>query len=202
MEYSYLLDNPYMRMQNSTFGGPKIQISNVNAQLENLIGAQGGWTTNDTFFIGGTIMSSTNINTPNIDYAGILLGYNFNAQSSFHPSISIMYGKGAVTKSVRKTLIISSRINSQDKVITAYNKQNSFGTQSYEAFFSDLAPFVVLETQASIQLNINKWLRLYSSIGYRHIVFNDPTQISYNSDDFSGITYNLGLDIGWWVNIQ
>ena len=198
--YSYLLDNPYKTIQNSTFGGIKVQISNVNDKPQELVGVQGGWTTNDTFFMGGCIMSSTNINTPNLTYAGVLIGYNLYSTNVYHPSISLIYGKGTVTKSVRKTLIITSRNNSNDEVITAHDETMMGKTQHFEAFFSNIAPLTFIELQTNLQFNINKWLRTYVSIGYRHIMFNDPTQISYNASSFSGLTYNIGMDIGWWVN--
>jgi hypothetical protein len=200
--YQYLFDDPYKTLQNSTFAGPKIQQSYVNAKTSTLLGVQGAWSTNDTLFIGGYLMGSSNINKPNIDYIGMMIGYNFESLKYYHPSISIAYGKGAVTRSIRKTLIISSRTYSQNEIITVKDSTlpNS-SAKSYDAFFSDLSAFTFIEAQASMKININKWLRIAPTIGYKHIIFNDPTQISYNAKDFSGFSYGLDINIGWWVNM-
>lgn len=145
------------------FGGPAVALTQIANEAGVLVGGNGAWLLNKTFFIGGGGMGLvTNVpepnpvgNTPrklNFGYAGFVAGYISGSDLLVHWKAHVLLGAGAVS----------------------YRDQGATGPE----------PFFIAEPVAVAELNVAQSFRLAAGLTYRYIAGVDMPGLT--ADDLMG----------------
>jgi hypothetical protein len=159
------------------FGGSIMLTSPVNSKFGLNLGGGGGIILND-FYLGVFGMhqqtqslvdlGSTNVNQEvNLNYGGLWLGYSFKDSWLLHPYVGLRSGLGI--------LEMHDRDNPTIELI-----QGSM---------------VVLTPEIGFEFNVNSWMRISSTAGYRWLSEFDNRKLN-NNKDYSGMTANLTFRFG------
>ena len=158
----------------SNYGGQLVFNQNANAAV----------LLNNRFYIGGfseAMLASRNggiINNydcfePDFGAAGLMIGSIIKPERLIHLDLRGKIGLGAL------------RIDeSSPPVIIG------------EDFASDYEPVFVAHPSAGIEVNVTKFFKLNTHIGYRYVGYIDDP--SYNKNDLNGLTGQIGIVFGWF----
>jgi hypothetical protein len=164
-------------VHNSGYGGPGLKFSAIGDDFALFAGALGGWTIERTFTIGGAAYVLVNrIEAADIGdnynnsmgYGGLLLEYSPKSDKLVHYSLSSLVGVGLFDFRKKGT-------------------KTDLGT--YDTF-------LVIEPDIHIELNISKYFRLATGLGYRMAMGVGKDGVS--NEDLSDFSYNLILKIGFF----
>ncbi|MEE9437642.1 MAG: hypothetical protein V3V14_01500 [Saprospiraceae bacterium] len=155
------------------FGGPMIEMSQVNGETVIDVGGGGGIIL-DNFFIGGYGLGTdnasfeTDVETFDIDFGhgGLWMGYVVPANKVVHGYSSVKVGWG-------KTILKDGK-----------------GDRA----FSD--NHIAILPEIGIELNITKWFRLAATGGYRIVNGLDDLPEGLDNDSFSGAFGSLTFRFG------
>lgn len=166
----------------SGFGALITQFSSIGNEFSVMSGFSGGVLFNQKLFIGGYGMglaSQYTIENPidtlknNLDFgqAGVIVGYNHNPHKLIHWTICSRMGWG--------NLGLYEEDNYDDLVIN-------------DRVF-------VLSPTVGAELNITKWFKLNTEIGYRVVTGIDKTEF-YEENEFNSPIANVSLLFGGFSN--
>ena len=138
---------------------------------------------NRRFYLGGygeTLLATRSGNlfedvdcfVPDFGSTGLLIGSIIQPEKLVHFDLRIKMGLGALRLGEDSTISIGND------------------------FISDYEPVFVVQPSAGIEVNITKFFKLNTHIGYRYVGdIDDPV---LESDILNGITGQLGLVFGWF----
>jgi hypothetical protein len=148
-------------IESGGYGGPLLQVTQINKQTAVLVGGVGGWIINHTFILGGGgygLVTDVTAKHPdlffgseylNVGYGGLYLEYIESSDEVIHLTFGALIGGGSV----------------------GYRNQDAFDmNRSMDNFF-------VLEPNVQVNLNVTEFLRISAGANYRWIsgVRNDLT---------------------------
>lgn len=165
-------------VESGGFGGPAVQLTQINGEGAVLVGGRGGWIINHTFVLGGggyglvTDVSAKIADTAKglryleMGYGGLDLEFIASSNRLVHLSFGLLVGGGGVRY--------------KDERITVSN-------ESMDSFF-------VLEPSAHINLNVTHFFRIAAGVSYRYV--NGVNSPITSNTDLSGPSAILTLKFG------
>ncbi len=165
-------------IESGGYGGPVLQVTQINKQTAVLVGGVGGWIINHTIVLGGGgygLVTDVTAKYPDpfygsqyltVGYGGLYLEYIASSDEVIHLSVGALIGAGNV----------------------GYKNQEMFSmNRSMDNFF-------VLEPNIQINLNVTQFFRISAGANYRWVtgVRNDIT----SDADLSGPSGMLILRFG------
>ena len=165
-------------IESGGYGGPVLQVTQINKQTAVLVGGVGGWIINHTIVLGGGgygLVTDVTAKYPDpfygsqyltVGYGGLYLEYIASSDEVIHLSVGALIGAGNV----------------------GYKNQEMFSmNRSMDNFF-------VLEPNIQINLNVTQFFRISAGANYRWVtgVRNDIT----SDADLSGPSGMLMLRFG------
>ena len=165
-------------IQSGGYGGPIIQVTQINKQSAVLVGGVGGWIINHTFVLGGGgygLVTDVTSNYANpflgsqyltVGYGGLYLEYIQSSDDVIHFTVGALIGAGNV------------------------------GYRDQEMFYMNRSKdnFFVLEPNVQVNVNVTQFFRISAGANYRWVtgVRNDIT----SDADLSGPSGLLILRFG------
>ncbi len=159
----------------SGFGGPMVEISNINGETVIDVGG-GGALILDNFFFGGYGLGT---DAPNLSFGGETYDIDFN-----HGGFWLGYS--AIPNKVVH-IYSSLRLGWGDTTLRDGDGDKRFSDNMY-----------VVSPEVGVELNVTSWFRLDLTAGYRFVNgVDDLPEISGLNDDsftspFAGITFRFG----------
>lgn len=158
-------------LENGGYGGPLVQVTEINGETGVLVGGQGGWIINHQLVIGGKGYGLANtINVEGADdmklefgAGGFMLEYIMNPSKLVHFSVHSMIGAGGV------------RYVDKD-----YDRHHDYDSDS-----SDDA-FFIAEPGFSLVLNVTDFMRIGAGATYRYI--SGVNYETLTNSDLSGVS--------------
>ena len=165
-------------IESGGYGGPVLQVTQINKQTAVLVGGVGGWIINHTIVLGGGgygLVTDVTAKYPDpfygsqylsVGYGGLYLEYIASSDEVIHLSVGALIGAGNV----------------------GYKNQEMFSmNRSMDNFF-------VLEPNIQVNLNVTQFFRISAGANYRWVtgVRNDIT----SDADLSGPSGMLILRFG------
>jgi hypothetical protein len=179
------------KIEHGGFGAISVTGTRVDGYSRYMVGGEGAWIINHSFFLGGagyglTMGVETNILDTNgakqylqMGYGGILLGTTFNSDRMVHFGVQSIIGAGGYMFSDDKWDETGDAMDHQGR---------GQGNMHEESFF-------VMEPQANAELNITKFMRVKAGIGYR-FTWLPSEKNGYEGNDLGGICGSLALKFG------
>jgi hypothetical protein len=157
---------------------PEAKITQFDGQTDALLGASGGWITDDTFFVGGAAHWLVNpSNDHEMWYGGLSLQFLAHTQSRFGYSAKGLIGGGEAT-------LGGSTVARGGDFRRGRIAPTPVRTIFRQAFF-------VMEPEADVLVRLTRSMRITAGVGYRF------TFADYGGDSrLRGAVGTLGLQIG------
>jgi len=153
------------------FGGPLLKATQIDGDINYMVGGRGAWLLNHQFFLGGagygTVQEIGN-HGAELGYGGVWAGMKFNPSKLVHYSVDVLVGAGGLTKD--------------------YTSNNSSNTQH-----SDDKLFII-EPGANLNINIASYAELVLSLSYRLV--NGSSHQTLSDSDLSGASITASVMFG------
>ncbi|HEY7171203.1 MAG TPA: hypothetical protein VH417_10185 [Vicinamibacterales bacterium] len=174
------------RIDNGMLIAPDYKITSFDGQVGQLLGATGGWSQDNTLFLGGAWYWLANgSHNRELSYGGFMVGWTAPSEGHFQVGARSLIGFGTATLGVTYPAPIlvpsprDARIRGSQPVVP------STVTRQYLAWDD----FFVFEPQASFRAVINRHTRLNLGAGYRVTGGGDVLE-----DRLNGATGNISVE--------
>ena len=153
------------------FGGPAAKITQIDGDVDYMVGGRGAWLVNHRFYLGGAgYGTAREIGDHGVElgYGGIWAGAKFNPTSLIHYSTDIIIGAGDLQKDYRSNN--SNNVSSADDTL------------------------FVVEPGANLNINIASYAELVFSVSYRLV--SGSSHVTLSDSDLSGASFTAGVMFG------
>lgn len=173
------------------FGGPQVMYTTFNGEEGMLVGGQGAWVINETFYLGGGGFGLTTHHdgmrdanyqqTPQLlmGYGGPMVGIILRNDDLIHLTADVMLGGGAVTNTVE---------------LRPGDPGFELDDDGYKTLRT--AGFWHVQPMAHLELNVTDWMRVAVSGGYRLV--RDFDSFGVTAEDASGPVAGVTFRFGSW----
>jgi hypothetical protein len=166
-------------LESGGYGGPLVQVTQMNGETGVLVGGQGGWIINHQLVLGGKGYGLANsIGVEGADdlklefgAGGFMLEYMMNPSKLVHFSIHSMFGAGAV------------RYVERD-----YDRDYDYDVDTSED------TFFIAEPGFNLVLNVTDYMRVGGGATYRYI--NGVNYETLTNSDLSGVSGQVFIKFG------
>lgn len=151
------------------FGGPAVKITQIDGDINYMVGGRGAWLVNHQFYLGGAGYGpAREIGDHGVElgYGGVWAGMKFNPTKLVHFSADILIGAGDLNKDYRSN---NNTSNADDTLF-------------------------IVEPGANLNINITDYAELVFSASYRLVNGSDHATLS--DSDLSGATFTAGVMFG------
>lgn len=166
-------------LESGGYGGPIVQVTEMNGQTGVLVGGQGGWIINHQLVLGGKgygLANTINVegsNAHKLEFGagGFMLEYIMNPSKLLHFSIHSMIGAGGVR----------------------YVEKNHDNDWDYDGDYSE-DTFFIAEPGFNLVLNVTDFMRVGGGASYRYI--NGVNYRTLSNSDLSGVSGQVFIKFG------
>lgn len=172
------------RMKNGFVVAPDVRLTEVDGDFASLAGAQLGWMTDKTLFVGfAGYWLADGAEDRDMAYGGAVVEWALRGDQRFGVSARALLGGGSATLSRPQGTLEPPRF------------QGPFHRRGFAPFHGRTAllrdDFFVAEPQLNLLWNVKDWLRVNAGVGYRFI----DTEASVE-DRLRGVSGGFALQIG------
>lgn len=174
---------------------PVVKSTHVDGHTRVLVGAEGGWIINHSFYLGlGGYGMPRGIATSEKDslgktlflhmgYGGVLFGYTFRSDDLLHIGMQHLIGAGGIHFG-------TSRWADSDEAEERCDRCAEDDDCDFDG-----TGFFVWEPQLHAELNITRWMRLSAGAGYR-VTWIPEEKRHYKDSDLNGPSASVALKFG------
>ncbi len=175
------------RVQSGWLIAPEVKVTDFDHRTSELVGAQGGWLADQTFFIGagGYWLAADRSQDRQLAYGGLVIGILPRTEGAVGFGATALIGGGRAT-TLRTVTIVPDfdprLLGSRDPDLIVRPVQTTARVRS---------DFFVAEPEASLIFNLSKRIHLAAGVSYRFAGENRGPH-----DALSGVAGSLALQIG------
>ncbi len=174
------------RIQSGAAGAPLVKITDVDGHITTLLGGEGGWMTDSTFFVGAAGFWSVNAaHDQSMGYGGLSMHWWWHGNEPFGFGVKGLIGGGTATlwDTVTQRVPVPPYpvpVRGGGSVTTVTQTYNVW---HYEGFF-------IAEPEADVFVKLNDHVRVTAGVGYRVIGADGNTD-----NRLRGVTGTFGVQL-------
>jgi hypothetical protein len=171
------------RIQSGAAGAPLVKLTDMDGHFTTLVGGEGGWMTDSTFFIGAAGFWSVNApNSEHMGYGGLSMHWWWHGSEPFGFGVKGLIGGGSATlwDTVTQRVPVPPYPVPHGNVTTI---TQTYSVWRYEGFF-------IAEPEGDVFFRLNDHVRVTAGVGYRLIGSDGNTD-----NRLRGVTGTFGVQV-------